>query len=639
VKPNARVLDITDTLVGEEIDLSIDPGAWEHLMTVMTDMYSDPELAVIREYSTNARDSHIEAGQTRPVEITLPSSLAPEFRVRDFGVGLGVEEIRDIYSKYGASTKRTSNDVVGMLGIGCKSALTYQDQFTVTGIKDGIKIQVSVSRKVNGVPKMTIVHRAKTDEPSGVEIVVPVKSYNEFERKSQEFFRFWDKGTVLINGEEPKYIDGLWVTDKLLLTKDVNRSMIVMGNVAYPIPNEYQAYDRYHSMVAFVEIGEIDFTPSRESLQMTAKTEATVTEVKEELKRERDKSFAKQIEEAPTHVEALRLTHEATQAGFSATPMYKGAEVIDCFESPKDDPFVVVASQKYYRAKGWQHEDKLLARLNVKRFWLVGYDEQDFSPYKRQKLVQWMEEKGHTTPDNFILVRTLPNPEWIDPSTVHPWAEVKAQKIVRENVKRRDGRPSGSYEGYVAQKYSRTINADQIDTTQLFWVDNRRGMTTREQEIINTEFPQATVILLGGNRITKFQRDFPMAEELSPFVKKLAEDWKKKLTHEEKLAIHLADRRDVESLLKLDHEEIVDPELSEAVRIVKNRDKKVCHQFQMFYNWVGEVKPANWTNPLHSYPLLEACLLGARYGTMTQSMKDHMYLYINAAYAAEKEKV
>ena len=39
--------------------MSIDQSALSHIMNVLTDLYADPELAVIREYSSNALDSHI----------------------------------------------------------------------------------------------------------------------------------------------------------------------------------------------------------------------------------------------------------------------------------------------------------------------------------------------------------------------------------------------------------------------------------------------------------------------------------------------------------------------------------------------------------------------------------------------------
>ena len=42
-----------------------------------------------------------------------------------------VEDIHSIYSQYGESTKRGTNAQNGMLGLGCKSALTYTNQFTM----------------------------------------------------------------------------------------------------------------------------------------------------------------------------------------------------------------------------------------------------------------------------------------------------------------------------------------------------------------------------------------------------------------------------------------------------------------------------------------------------------------------------
>src|SRR6476469_3924392 len=143
-------MDVTSTLQGVKISMKINEDALTHIMSFLTDLYSDPEMAVIREYSTNAYDAHVEGFVDRPIEVTLPTNLSPFFRVRDYGAGLDEDDIREIYSQYGASTKRESNDVNGMLGLGCKSALTYTDQFTLTGIKNGICTEVAISRDENG---------------------------------------------------------------------------------------------------------------------------------------------------------------------------------------------------------------------------------------------------------------------------------------------------------------------------------------------------------------------------------------------------------------------------------------------------------------------------------------------------------
>ena len=51
----------------QDVRMSLDTQSIQHLMAVLTDLYSDPVLAVIREYATNARDSHIEAGNPDPI--------------------------------------------------------------------------------------------------------------------------------------------------------------------------------------------------------------------------------------------------------------------------------------------------------------------------------------------------------------------------------------------------------------------------------------------------------------------------------------------------------------------------------------------------------------------------------------------
>src|SRR6266498_3259199 len=107
MKPDVRIHEIESTLQGEQVDMTIDDDAIDHIMDLLTDLYSDPEMAVLREYSTNARDSHIEAGiADRPIEVSLPTPLSQFLRIRDFGAGLNAEDIREIYSRYGKSTKR-----------------------------------------------------------------------------------------------------------------------------------------------------------------------------------------------------------------------------------------------------------------------------------------------------------------------------------------------------------------------------------------------------------------------------------------------------------------------------------------------------------------------------------------------------
>src|SRR5271166_5684520 len=75
------------------------------------DLYPDRNLAIIRELSTNAADSHIAAGKANlPFEVHLPNSLEPYFYVKDFGTGMSPKQIDDIYIECFNSNKTESND-------------------------------------------------------------------------------------------------------------------------------------------------------------------------------------------------------------------------------------------------------------------------------------------------------------------------------------------------------------------------------------------------------------------------------------------------------------------------------------------------------------------------------------------------
>ena len=189
IKPDIKT---SSNLDGEVIEMGLDQSAMgqAHLASVLSNMYSKPRTAVLREYSTNAWDAHLYDGVERPLEVTLPTPLDPMLTIRDFGRGLNEDSIRSIYSRYGTSESRESAFATGALGLGSKSALTYADSFIVVSVKDGKRIQVSVS-KTAAMPTMTLMRdpvtgevEVDTDEPSGTTIMVPTNRYDTFENEA-----------------------------------------------------------------------------------------------------------------------------------------------------------------------------------------------------------------------------------------------------------------------------------------------------------------------------------------------------------------------------------------------------------------------------------------------------------------------
>jgi len=82
-------------------------------------LYSDPIGSTIRECASNALDSHRRAGVSDPIVVTFKQNSASsswEFSVEDFGIGLDSDDVENIISKYGKSTKRNSTTELGMMG-------------------------------------------------------------------------------------------------------------------------------------------------------------------------------------------------------------------------------------------------------------------------------------------------------------------------------------------------------------------------------------------------------------------------------------------------------------------------------------------------------------------------------------------
>jgi hypothetical protein len=400
MKPESNVMEVEGSLPGERIEMGIDSSAMAHIMSVLTNLYSDEPLAVIREYSTNARDSHIDAGkEDLPIKITLPTPLSPYLRIEDQGIGLNAEDIRNIYSKYGASTKRESDEVVGMLGLGCKSALAYGDTFTMSAIKDGQKIEVAISVSEEGGGEMTVVDEYATDEPNGVTVIVPVTGYNEFETTARDFFYYWPKGTVLINDEEPKSIFDdpkvFWVSDDLAVLPEQGEDKIVMGNVAYPMEAKYDYHKRY-SIVAFVDIGAVNFVPSREALLFNTKTKATIEKVTARLESEASNAITKQVEGADSKPEALAIYNRFSnifRGKFKIEATYKDKNIPAEMHAPITGKVKDYRGEMFDQASGL-HGRQVFGQQGLSREGLASDERLSVEPVEQDALHSWLRRRG-----------------------------------------------------------------------------------------------------------------------------------------------------------------------------------------------------------------------------------------------------
>ena len=321
--------------VTNAVSFGIKQTGLAHILNVLRNqLYSDKVGAVVREYSANAVDANKEVGKGDvPIEITLPSVFSPTFKVRDFGPALNQEEIREVFAMYGESTKRNSNEQIGMLGLGSKSGFAYGDSFAINSFIAGEVHSYSAFIDESKLGQIVQLAVNTTDEPDGLEIVIPVSEddLDEFREKSIKLYKHF-KVKPRIHGLSDHEKDGLEMEtlfegeDWKYLKEQNSGSVAVMGGIPY----SFDSYDidlmddpkaeplreivNSHLVLEF-EIGDLNITASREALEFTKHTKENllkkIEKVNSELKAEVETSFG----ECETMFDAKRLLGEICDYG------------------------------------------------------------------------------------------------------------------------------------------------------------------------------------------------------------------------------------------------------------------------------------------------------------------------------------
>ena len=277
----------------EESKFTIEASA--KAFSILSDgLYADKIKAVIRELSTNAYDAHIEVGKgDEPFLVHLPNRFEPNFYIRDYGTGLSHEDCMNLYTTYFGSTKTDSNDAIGCLGLGSKSPFAYTDSFTVTSYFNGEKRVYNSFKNEHDEPVFVLLSEEASDEVNGIEVMLSVAEYDveEFKDKAQEIYQYFkvipkfDDDTEIV---VPEYLlkGSIWG----LQAKDDKRGYhqsfeagAIMGQVRYPIDvdqiEDSSVKNLLNSGVEIhFDIGDLDITPSRESLSYNEYTKKNIIE-------------------------------------------------------------------------------------------------------------------------------------------------------------------------------------------------------------------------------------------------------------------------------------------------------------------------------------------------------------------------
>lgn len=289
-------------------------------------LYNNKILAVCREYLSNARDAHIEVGKnSKPIEVSLPTSSSPYWKVRDFGPGISPDRMADIFVNYGASTKRETNEQTGAFGIGGKSGFAYSDVFSVISIHDGKRRHYNAYIDETRIGKMALMSEADSKEESGTEVIIPVKAvdFNDFSKFTSEIVQYWDP--------QPKVLTGKLQTKQVtfihhnplkwsLLTNHHNgyytdrHAIAVIGGIGYKIfEDRFSSLDRderlflKNNILIYFNNGDVALAASRDSIAYTEETQKVIKEKIKEIKSDIIKHVDSLIESASNYRSAVSI--------------------------------------------------------------------------------------------------------------------------------------------------------------------------------------------------------------------------------------------------------------------------------------------------------------------------------------------
>ena len=292
----------------DEVKCTIDAEDMRYVASLLRNNYSKPILAVIREITANALDANLEAGTKKRAIVKVPSSFNPVFSVRDFGGGLSQEDVFGLYSKYGKSTKRDSNNYIGAFGIGKFAPLSYGNNFTCVSYHGGKKTSYDIYVNDDDDTKISKLHEEPSNEPTGlcVEVAVADTDVDKFKEEVRSFFKVFPTDELPqfkgIDEEEffPTYAKALEGKDWFFVEQKNdryygyghnygNQSYAIMGRVAYPLDSSALNFDcedgealrdLVQSTGFYVQfpIGDLKLHHSRESLEYNKPTQKKILE-------------------------------------------------------------------------------------------------------------------------------------------------------------------------------------------------------------------------------------------------------------------------------------------------------------------------------------------------------------------------
>ena len=352
MKVTESTINVQSSGIQSESFFNVKESNVGHIFSILRNkLYSNKPLAIIREYCTNAFDAHVEAGiPERPIEVSFPTAFKNSLTIRDFGYGLSENDVFNVFASYGESTKRNTNDQVGMMGLGSKSAFCYVNDFTITSYHAGKKSTYLAYIDETNIGKISKIAEEPTNETGlAIDVVVKTIDLKAFRDVAGDFLAEFKPQPIIHNDDNVVRMMAEKQNETYLVKGDFyaiinryfgNTSSVRMGNVTYPFnfnditPTLTIAEDdalycfRYLTVKLLAPIGSVVPSASRESLEMDDKTKLFI---KNELLRVVDnvkQDMQLKYDACPSLYDFLCNLNKTSSIAYELRmrPQYKGIE-------------------------------------------------------------------------------------------------------------------------------------------------------------------------------------------------------------------------------------------------------------------------------------------------------------------------
>lgn len=282
----------------QENRVGIDKSNLGFITTLLTsNLYSKPLESFFRETVANAYDSHVEAGTNEHILILIQDTnqyKTYRISIRDYGTGVSPERFDKIYKNIGSSTKRQSNDFIGMFGIGRFSCLSCADVAHITSYYNGKKYSYVMYKNGGGI-NIDQLSVTEGDFKNGLEVSIEKSIYNDNDLvKAIRGLCLFDRLHISYKGNNSTISSKVadFNDRKITHFNTFSRCSLIQGSNFFKVGNVIYDCDdswlnTYDSLIIDLPIGSVDITPNREALQFTDFTnnniKARIAAVKQEL--------------------------------------------------------------------------------------------------------------------------------------------------------------------------------------------------------------------------------------------------------------------------------------------------------------------------------------------------------------------